>query len=221
MSGLASPQAVRLRSPRWLDVRLLGGLALVLGSVAIGTRVVAAADDTQTVWAVTQDLAAGTRLTADQLRRVDVRLTGSTPPLYLDGRDAHPAGYLLSRPVSAGELLPASAVVPPSAAIDNRRFVTVPIARHHFPDDLRVGEVVDLYVTTKAAAGGANPRSVLVAGGLTVSAVNRNSSSGFGGGGTNEVGVELSVAEQDARKVVAAAQAGPIDLVRIPSDGRG
>jgi hypothetical protein len=219
MPVLPSPPAARLSTPRWLDTRLLGGLVLVLGSIAVGTKVVAAADDTQTVWAVTADLAAGSRLTDDHLRRVDVHLTGDTPSHYLDGRAAHPVGYLLTRAVRAGELLPAAAVAAPDAAADKRRFVTLPVERYHLPDDLRTGEVVDVYVTVTSSASGAEPRSLLVGAGLTVSAVNRGSRGGFGAGGTGDVGVELSVPERDARSLVAAAQSGPIDLVRVPGGG--
>lgn len=213
---MPSPPAARLATPRWLDARLLGGLVLVLGSIAVGTRVIAAADDTQSVWAVTADLAAGSRLTDDHLRRVDVHLTGDAPRHYLDGRAAHPVGYLLTRPVSAGELLPAAAVAAPDAAADKRRFVTLPVQRYHLPEDLRTGELVDVYVTVKSSAGDAEPRSVLVAAGLTVTAVNRGSPGGFGAGGASDVGVELSVPERNARSLVAAAQSGPIDLVRVP-----
>jgi hypothetical protein len=220
MPGLPSPPAARLATPRWLDARLVGGLVLVLGSIAVGTRVVAAADDTQTVWAVTADLAAGSRLRDDHLRRVDVHLTGDTPGHYLDARAAHPVGYLLTRPVNAGELLPAAAVAAPDAVTGKRRFVTLPVERYHLPDDLRAGELVDVYVTVKSAAGGAEPRSLLVGAALTVAAVNRGSRGGFGAAGTGDVGVELSVPERDARGIVAAAQSGPIDLVRVPGGGQ-
>src|SRR6476469_1490712 len=61
----------RVRPPRWLDLRLVLGVLLVLGSVLLGARVVGAADATVPVWAVTGDLAAGTRLDASDLRAVD------------------------------------------------------------------------------------------------------------------------------------------------------
>jgi len=71
------PTPRRIRPPRWLDLRLVLGVLLVLGSVLLGARVVAAADATVPVWAATGDLAAGTELTAGDLRAVDVRLGDS------------------------------------------------------------------------------------------------------------------------------------------------
>ena len=40
------PRATRSRRPGWRNPRLLIGLALVAGSVLVGARLVAAADDT-------------------------------------------------------------------------------------------------------------------------------------------------------------------------------
>ena len=54
------PTPRRVRPPRWLDLRLVLGVLLVLGSVLLGARVVGAADATVPVWAAAGDLAAGT-----------------------------------------------------------------------------------------------------------------------------------------------------------------
>src|SRR3954468_16062952 len=72
--ALPGPTPRRVRPPRWLDLRLVLGVLLVLGSVLLGARVVSAADATVPVWAATGDLAPGTELTADDLVPVDVRL---------------------------------------------------------------------------------------------------------------------------------------------------
>ena len=59
--------AARLAIPRWGDSRLVLGLLLVMGSVLLGARLLAAADDTVPVWAVTEDLGSGTSLQPDDL----------------------------------------------------------------------------------------------------------------------------------------------------------
>ena len=46
MAELPRPTAARLRQPAWRDTRLVVGVVLVLLSMAIGAKVVAAADDT-------------------------------------------------------------------------------------------------------------------------------------------------------------------------------
>src|SRR4051794_32919907 len=55
--ALTGPTPRRVRPPRWLDLRLVLGVLLVLASVLLGARVVGAADATVPVWAVTGDLA--------------------------------------------------------------------------------------------------------------------------------------------------------------------
>src|SRR3954463_12970508 len=72
--ALPGPTPRRVRPPQWLDLRLVLGLLLVLGSVLLGARVVSAADATVPVWAAVGELAPGTLLTAEDLVAVDVRL---------------------------------------------------------------------------------------------------------------------------------------------------
>src|SRR4051812_29815423 len=61
------PVPRRVRPPRWLDLRLVLGVLLVLGSVLLGARVVTAADATVPVWSAAGNLAAGTVLSDDDL----------------------------------------------------------------------------------------------------------------------------------------------------------
>ena len=71
-----------MKSPSWFDPRLVLGIVLVLGSVALGAVLVSRADSSQAVIAVSHDLAAGTVLTADDVHTTRVRLSSSAR-LYL------------------------------------------------------------------------------------------------------------------------------------------
>lgn len=215
---MSSPPVRRLPRPRWLDGRLLLGLILVLGSVAVGTRVVASVNDTQLVWAATADLAAGTPLAKDHLRRIEVRLPADTPARYLDV-DSLPLGHVLTRPVSAGELVPADAISTAGAGAAGRRLVTVPVEQFHYPDDLHAGELVDVYVSVNGDDAQPDSTASLVAPSLTVAAVHGGSRSGFGAVAGGLTGVELSVPVDAALRLVEALQSGPVDLVRVPTGG--
>src|SRR4249919_977186 len=123
-SLLPAPEAARLRRPSWRDTRLLVGLLIVLGSVALGARVVATADDTAPVYAARVTLPAGTALSPAVLDVIKVRL-GPAAGRYLSGIRPPPAGTVLLRTVTAGELVPASAMGRAEAL--RRRPVGIPV----------------------------------------------------------------------------------------------
>jgi hypothetical protein len=148
----AGPVPRRVRPPRWLDLRLVLGLLLVLGSVLLGARVVSAAATTVPVWAAAGDLAAGTVLTADDLVAVDVRLAGAAGA-YL-ATDTRPAGRTLDRAVRRGELLPRSALDPASDQVQ----LALPVQAGYVPPGLVRGQRVDVYaVAGSSSATAASP----------------------------------------------------------------
>ncbi len=137
----------RVRPPRWLDLRLVLGVLLVLGSVLLGARVVAAADATVPVWSAAGDLAAGTVLTAEDLVAVDVRLD-DVAGAYL-ATSTRPEGRTLARAVRDGELLPRTALEEPAELVQ----LALPVQAGFVPPGLDRGQVVDVYAVADPAAG--------------------------------------------------------------------
>ena len=168
----AAPGATRARRPGWRNPRLLLGLVLVAGSVVLGARLVAAADDTVGVWAVARDLPAGATVTASDLERRQVRFPDrATADAYLSSSDAVPSGSTLNRPVARGELLPRSTF----ARSTGTDLVEVPVsvAEDDLPATVRQGSVVDVWVTPDVATGGGTVRATRVLTDVTVVAVPR------------------------------------------------
>ena len=206
--ALPGPAPRRVRPPRWLDFRLVLGVLLVLGSVLLGARVVGAADATVPVWAVTGNLAAGTQLSADDLRAVDVRL-GDAADDYLS-TSTHPEGSTLSRAVRAGELLPRAALDPATELVQ----LALPVQSGYVPPGLERGQVVDVYAVADPAAG------ATVADG-SVSPVVRKApvvavsgrSDGVLSTPTTAIQVVVSVAADDAPDVLAAIAGRPLVVV--------
>lgn len=137
----------RVRPPRWLDLRLVLGVLLVLGSVLLGARVVATADATVPVWSAAGDLAAGTVLTAGDLVAVDVRLD-DVAGAYL-ATSTRPEGRTLARAVRDGELLPRTALEETAALVQ----LALPVQAGFVPPGLDRGQVVDVYAVADPAAG--------------------------------------------------------------------
>jgi hypothetical protein len=208
-----APPARRLTTPRWHDPRLVIGLLLVAVAVALGAKVVGSAQAGDVVWAAARDLPAGTVVRADDVEPRTVRLGGAVGA-YLDASAAAPAGYVITRDVAAGELLPAAAVQA-DATTDDTRLVSVPVQVDHFPSGLARGQRVDVYVIPPAAAGAAAPPPELVLAAARVADV----SSGIRGLGATAttVGIVLAVDNDDAPDVVAAVGIGTVQLVLVPN----
>jgi Flp pilus assembly protein CpaB len=173
-----------------LDVRLLLGVGLVLASVLLGAKLVSSARHTAPVVAARRDLAAGTVLSADDLTVLQARLPGTGRAAYASRPDDL-VGRRLSRPVSAGELVPLAAL----DAVTTHTTVTVPLAAAAAPD-LRKGQRIEVWVSV------GNCAALVLLPDVTVQAV-RADTAAFDSG-TNGQDVTISVAPALADRVVAA-----------------
>jgi hypothetical protein len=137
----------------WRSPRLLLGIVLVAGSVLLGARLVAAADDTVGVWAVARDLPAGAALETGDLERRQVRFPDAqTADAYLAAEDDLPDGATLNRAVSSGELLPRASFS--EAAPEELVEVPVSVLADDLPATVRQGSVVDVWVSPEVSADG-------------------------------------------------------------------
>jgi hypothetical protein len=216
MTDVVSSPAARIALPRWLDARVGVGLLLVLVSVTAGARIVSTAGHLTPVYAAAHDLVPGEQLTSADLAVVRVKLDGGGSR-YLAAAAAAPVGYVVTRVVSAHELLPAAALAPSSALADTR-MVTVPVQPGHLPGDLGRGDLVDVYVTPKETAAKDVPAPTLV---LSKVAVDSREGGSRTFGGQSALAVVLDVDEADVPAVVHAVESGVIDLVRVPPAAAG
>lgn len=140
-----SPAARRLRTPSWMNLRMLIGVLLVLVAVAVGARVVAGADKSVTIWGLSHDVASGTALTAGDLRPVRVRLYADAPR-YLSTA-VSPAGQVTNRDLSGGDFLPRSALGPVPEGV----LVPLPVDPSVLPPGLSRGDRIDVYAGPASA----------------------------------------------------------------------
>jgi SAF domain len=211
-AALATPPAHRLQSPSWLDGRLIVGVILVLLSVVVGAKIVAASGDYDQIWAASHDLAPGTTITGGDLVAVKVRFHDHASG-YFSMSGMSLIGRTTVAALSRGQLIPVAAL--PATPPTPTRLVTVPVAKLHMPhgSDLQ-GTQVDLYVTLKtAASGGANTPQLVLANVTVADTINDSSL-----GGSDGSAVVLAVPVGDVDAVVGAVESGSIDLVRVPSD---
>ncbi len=216
---IGSPPASRLRRARWLDPRLITGILLVLGSVIVGTRVIAAADQTLPVLVAATDLAPGQALSAELVETRNVMLDGNLDR-YISGPIGD--GYVVVRAVGEGELLPRSSVAP--ATEDGElRYVTIPLPAAEVPVNMNRGAVVDVWRIPPVDAADRIAERLLTGVGVT------DSDSGEGGlaNAGGQARVTLAVAAADVGRspaeqneaigaLVTAARDGLVYLTVIP-----
>ncbi|MCA0437023.1 MAG: SAF domain-containing protein [Austwickia sp.] len=204
--------ARRLRRPSWRDGRLLVGVLILMASVALGARIVAAADRTVPVYAAASALVPGERLTPDRLTRVDVAL-GAASSTYLAAGAALPEGAVVVREVRPGELVPVAAL---ARAEDAAR---TPVMVSVSADSARVlvtGSVVDVWVNDKQAGSGSpvygTPRRLIQS--APVGRVPGADEGRLTGLGT--AGVQVQVPNGDVERLIAAMDQGAkITLVPV------
>jgi hypothetical protein len=205
---IRGPRAQRLRPPSWLDGRLVIGVLLIVVSIAAGAKILDSARHYDTVWAAARDLSPGTTLSHSDLTPVKVRFRDHGARYVAGGSDL--AGWTVTRPVPAGELIPRSAVS--ERAGTPVRLITVPIERLRMPrGDVR-GALVDVYLTLRTAEGTLAVPQLVIAN-VTVADVISESSLGGSGGG-----LVLRVPESMVAAVIAASRSGALDVVRVPTD---
>ncbi len=204
---LASPPASRLRRNRWRDPRLWLGVVLVLASIVVGARILAAADDTVAVWVLDVEGTAGMDVGDEDVRPVDVHFgDASDADQYLVADASFPSGLHLVHDVATGELLSTAAVT--DAAEDVPAQLPLGVPDSGLPSDLVRGDVVDIWAVPTTAGR----HSALVLGSVTVVAV---AGAGRGGvGGDRQVVVSLP-GDVDLASVLDRLRDASVVLIRV------
>jgi hypothetical protein len=147
-----APPALRAPTPGWRDPRLWIGIVIVAVSVVAGARLLSAADDTVSVWAVAADVGAGDVLSPDDLVATRVRFADDGDLAgYFTVDEPLPADLEVTRGVGAGELLPRTAVG--AAGSGNTLQVPVAVDAEQVPGSVAAGSVVDVYLVGPLGTG--------------------------------------------------------------------
>lgn len=192
------PPASGERPPRsvWFDPRFGIGITLVIASVLGVGVVVTAADQTTEVWAARSALSPGDLLDADTLERVPVRL-GATAGQYLAVSALREGALVVTRSVSAGELVPLAALGSATAA------TLAPVVvrtGHEVPRSVEAGAVVDLWAAAAIDGGGFGPPVVLASSAIVARLITQDGLMASGRG----TAVEILVPREKVALVLGA-----------------
>lgn len=148
------------RAPRsfWFDPRFAIGIVLVIASVLGVVTVVTVADSSTVIYASREMLSPGDRVQSSDLDTRSVRL-GSLGAQYLAEGDIPRGGFVVTRPVPAGELVPTSAVGDVAGATAASIVVNI---NGELARSIGEGSVVDLWSAKETDNNQFGPPSVLV-----------------------------------------------------------
>jgi hypothetical protein len=171
-----SPPALRMKTNRLRDPRLWLGVVLVACSALVGGRVLAAADDTITLWRVAHDIPRGTPVESGDLEPAAVHFAdGADAGAYLRAGESVPRGARAAHALAAGELLAASALDPARVAGPE---LPLGVEASDLPADLSPGEQVAVWAVPAQASRG--QRVTLVLEGATLLAISSRGSTDVG-----------------------------------------
>jgi hypothetical protein len=163
------------------------------------------------VWALARDVGAGAPLTRDALVVQQVRFTDdATAGQYVLAGDPVAPGSVLGRDMAAGELLARASLVAARAAAFELPVVVGPGGA---PEDLQVGDVVDVWVGPQTGTGADTPAQQMLTGVPVVGAA--RSSGPFGESAARTV--LLGLDDPDAQRLgplLGEMSSGSVVLVR-------
>lgn len=214
-AALPTPVAARLRRPTWRDPRLVLGLLLVAGSVALGTWAVADAGRTVAVYAAATTLTPGDPIGPQDLVAVDVRM-GDNLTLYYPVTGDPPQGLVALRTVGERELLARSAAG--SADALDYRSIAIPVLET-LSSKVTEGSTVDLWLVPEPQAGSSDaavaaaPPRVLAEGLVVTELGERGSGLMVGGAPSVHVLAPTAVLPQ---LLAALAGGGTVSIMAVP-----
>ena len=195
MSVMSAHEPVR-PAPRafWADARFLLGIALIVASVAGVWLIVAAARQSEAVFAATRTIVPGDVVAASDVRVVEVAL-GAMTGAYASPVDLEP-GAVAVRTIAEGELVPRSSLGEPSAG--TRTSVVIRTATD-VATSVVPGADVEVWVAPVADDGGPAQPRILVPTATVVSVERREAIVADAA-----VTLELVIARADVAAVLAA-----------------
>ena len=154
-----------------LDPRLAIGIALVVASIVGVVSLVATADDSIEVYAAASPLTPGDRVMSSDLVVRSVRLNESGE--YYIARGELPAeGFIATRPIGAGELIPASSL----GSHDGLSLTSVVVSpQGGLAQAVASGASVDVWASAETETGGYDAPRVIISGAVVVRLVEDDS----------------------------------------------
>lgn len=197
-----------------LDPRLAIGIVLVVASIVGVVSLVAAADDSIEVYAAGSPLSPGDQVTSSDLIVTSVKLNESSE-FYIVRGDLPDEGFIATRPISKGELIPASSLGS-HAGLSLTAVVVSP--QGGLAETVASGASVDVWASAEGEDGGYGAPGVIISGATVVRLVEDDSLVSSARGSSLELLVPRS---RVARLLEAMANGDVLSVIPANLPARG
>jgi hypothetical protein len=188
------------------QTRLVVAIALFAAAVISAMALTALGNRSDTYWVARHSLIPGTQISQSDVTEVQVGL-GQLSTEYLSQNSSVVGSYVL-RPITKNELISISAVsdIPRGAKSGQ---VPISVRSSDLPNDIQIGEAVDIYWVPEAVGVERSGSPELVNSGAFLNSINRKSSN-FG----SEISLTVSVINTEIFPLLGATSSGRLVIVR-------
>ncbi len=188
------------------QTRLVVAVSLFAAAVISAMALTALGNQSDTYWSARNSLIPGVQISESDLEEVDVSL-GEVNGRYLS-IDVMAAGAYVLRAIQKGELIAISSVSDTPSSIKSGQ-VPISIRSSDLPDDIELGESINIY-WVKEAIGIEKPLTPeLVISGAFLNSINRKASN-FG----SDISLTVSVENSEIFELLRATASGRLVIVR-------
>ena len=188
------------------QTRLVVAIALFAAAVISAMALTALGNQSDTYWIARNSLIPGTQISENDLSEVEVSL-GDAGGRYLS-KDVTVIGAYILHSIQKGELISISSVSDFPSALKSGQ-VPISIRSSDLPEDLGLGEAINIYWVPEAM-GMEKPRTPeLVISGALLNSINRK-----GGNFGNDISLTVSVENNEIFQLLQATASGRLVIVR-------
>lgn len=149
--------AKRLEHNPWRDRRVILGIAIVLFTAVLGGALWIATTSSDTYWVVTQDIKAGQKVEASQVRLVELTAPTNVGQALVSGAGARPTGSW-AQDLAAGSLVTERSIH--QGSVDGQK-LPLRLTAGAMPSGLVPGDVVNVWIGPSKDSMSSQARRVL------------------------------------------------------------
>ena len=194
------------KSDKAAQTRLVVAISLFAAAVISAMALTALGNQSDTYWVARESLIPGAEISENDLAEIEVSL-GEANGRYLS-KSAIVAGAYVLRSIQKGELIPITSVSDTPSVLKSGQ-VPISIRASDFPEDIELGEAIDIYWVPEAIGIEKPQLPELAISGALLNSINRKAGN-FG----SDISLTVSVQNSEIFELLKATASGRLVIVR-------